>query len=61
MALFFRFKGVGGCRWLLSDEMLGSFMLSLGTPGQRSGQESWLSGPHGLGVVWQVQESLCSR
>ena len=41
----------------MHDEQLGAFILSFGSPGQESGQESGLSG---LGVVWQVQESLCS-
>ena len=30
---FLRFKGVGGCRWLMHDEKLGAFMLSFGSPG----------------------------
>ena len=27
------FEKVGGCRWLMHDEMLGSFILLLGCPG----------------------------
>ena len=26
MALFFRFKVVGGCRWLMFEEVLGALM-----------------------------------
>ena len=57
MALFLFFRGLGGGgRWLMYEEMLASFILSFGSPGQESG----LSGLSGLGAVWQVQESLCS-
>ena len=27
------FKGAGGCRWLMHDEMLGAFIFSFGNPG----------------------------
>ena len=30
---FFRFKGVGVCRWLMHDEILGCFILLFGSPG----------------------------
>ena len=30
---FLRFKGVRGCRWLMHDKMLGSFILLFGSPG----------------------------
>ena len=35
------------------DEMFGSFILLLGSPGQQSGQESELSVLSGLGVVFR--------
>ena len=29
MAMIFRFKGVGGCRWLMFEEVLGAFTASI--------------------------------
>ena len=38
---FFVLRRWGGCRWLMYDEMLGSLIVLLGSPG-------WLSGMSGL-------------
>ena len=56
---YVRFNRVGGWRRLMYDEMFGSFILLLGSPGQQPGQESE-SGLSGLGVVWQVRGSVSS-
>ena len=54
---FFALRGWEGVsRWLMYGEVLRCLILLLGSLGWLSG----LSGLSGLGVVWQVQESLCS-
>ena len=48
---FVRFKWVGGFGWLMFEKVFEAIMAL---------EAIWLSGLSGLGVVWQVQESLCS-